>query len=854
MNRLFTSCLMTVAVSIAPGCRFYAAESTEVTNGGSTNGAGLLSTFSNDRIDDSLMRVKLDRAKRVKDHALVRDRTSDDWRFALDVGDGDFGAAIYGLPNQMRFDIGKNDITIHDREISPSFPAMPFDEIRKRLAAGDTAPVWKAAHDSVDKHSSNRNGDSNSPCESWCGRLTMDFLGGKKPSDYREQLDFWSATATSFFKVDGREESIATFASQPAEVMVIRGSSMADVVRCFLSRNSLVDHKDPKRAEYQPKFMLVDGLACLRMTMPSGDWKTPDEYVVMMGCDGGTLAPVEAATPDKAHQYASWQVVRSGKPLTFFLTVVSNRDVSGPRAAPSLAGRDLMEVAKARIQSAVAKGYDALRQEHLQWWRNYWNRSWVLMNETVGETPWYFSLYKAGSARRPGKVPPGYAAPWRGTDRINWGHLCFNYEIIKASMGGMVSNHGEQLEPLIGTLWHTRKMMAARTKASFGMEGLCYPHAFSNRGNICSYKNTVMNVGTSGEATHLVWEYYEFTQDKEFLRNIGYPMLRDVARFFRQYLQEDANQQFCIFPSYFSEFPSFLRDSITDQAMFRATFERAAKAAETLDVDPDQVLAWRDAIQRMRPLVADTNGAWLASSPDNPTKERLQNWPEGCYLRLYPIFPGDLVNRWHGSEELRKQAETTYRLWLNKHPDVWDKSFSYIDAARMGDRAYYPAMLRHTFLNRTEFGNINGSSEEKTFRRINISVDAGTAFPAGVLAEFLLNSQFDEIRLFPAMPLTGHYAFNSLRARGGFLVSSEFRDGKVPYVLVKSLTGNPCTVIQPFDAGTHVVVRDLGTGKPIAETAEAKAEQPVSFKTVNGHVYVVERKDLPLEQVPTVQR
>ena len=102
------------------------------------------------------------------------------------------------------------------------------------------------------------------------------------------------------------------------------------------------------------------------------------------------------------------------------------------------------------------------------------------------------------------------------------------------------------------------------------------------------------------------------------------------------------------------------------------------------------------------------------------------------------------------------------------------------------------------------------------------------------------------------MPLTGHYAFHSLRARGAFLVSSEFRDGKVPYALIKSLAGNPCKVIQPFDAGTDVVVRDLGTGKIVVELPHAALEQGIEFRTDQGHLYVVENKTIPLDKVPVL--
>ena len=104
------------------------------------------------------------------------------------------------------------------------------------------------------------------------------------------------------------------------------------------------------------------------------------------------------------------------------------------------------------------------------------------------------------------------------------------------------------------------------------------------------------------------------------------------------------------------------------------------------------------------------------------------------------------------------------------------------------------------------------------------------------------------------MPLKGHYVFHSLRARGAFLVSSEFRDGKAPYVLVMSLGGRPCRVINPFDEGEEVVVRDLTAKKAVAEFPAAKQEQAIDFKTVADHTYVVERKNLQLEQVPVITK
>ena len=130
-------------------------------------------------------------------------------------------------------------------------------------------------------------------------------------------------------------------------------------------------------------------------------------------------------------------------------------------------------------------------------------------------------------------------------------------------------------------------------------------------------------------------------------------------------------------------------------------------------------------------------------------------------------------------------------------------------------------------------------------------VDAGSAFPSEVVTEFLLQSHGGDIRLFPAAPLTGHYAFHSLRARGAFLVSSEFRDGQVPYALIQSLRGNRCRVVNPFGA-IAIRVRDLDTGRVMLEKNVA-ADAVIEFTPEAAHTVVLERADCPLEQVPVVE-
>ena len=40
----------------------------------------------------------------------------------------------------------------------------------------------------------------------------------------------------------------------------------------------------------------------------------------------------------------------------------------------------------------------------------------------------------------------------------------------------------------------------------------------------------MMNLQTTGESVKFCWDYYDFTGDKEFLREVGYPLIKDAAR------------------------------------------------------------------------------------------------------------------------------------------------------------------------------------------------------------------------------------------------------------------------------------------------------------------------------------
>ncbi len=171
----------------------------------------------------------------------------------------------------------------------------------------------------------------------------------------------------------------------------------------------------------------------------------------------------------------------------------------------------------------------------------------------------------------------------------------------------------------------------------------------------------------------------------------------------------------------------------------------------------------------------------------------------------------------------------------------WDRSFGIIARLRMEDKKYAGRILKLI----PEEYEIGGNLDAPVPFDCDYSVGKGTASTAQVISEMLLQSQGEVLRIFPAWDEeTG----DAVRAGGAFLVSAEMREGKTAYAIIRSLTGNKCSVVNPF--GDNTVVRELETDSEISFYTEGDT---VCFETEAQHEYAVERRQQTLESFPVIQ-
>ena len=821
---------------------------------------GLLPDLPDETMTPGRMRVATTGAKEAEKHVYERRGTVTDFRRAYIIGGGDIGAAVHGTPDNYVYHICKNDLWWDDYDSDPPcYLPGGLRELRRRILEGDPTlkqDVYAAA-----------NRRSNEPIQTSAARLTLHLCSGGIFKNIAERMELHTGLLTQTYGVGnqnglvrGEHFSTVSCVSPAEDVLVITCTS--DPAAGCMGAISLELTKDPmevssikytKTADeikrlrdeidaYYSPVPFVDGRDfgfTMRLRAGNDPEDSPDvHYTVLMRSNIEGIRAYNAGTKVLAEGRAESSCA------VFLLTVVSTFDAD-----------DTTAEAKRRLDRVDAELMTTPIGATAGWFRHQWDRSWIRLPDTSLSRPWYWGVYQAMSARKPGKFAAGYLAPWYQSSYANWGHHILTYEQAKSNLGLLPTNHAELLEPWFRLLTDSRQKLQRFTREFYGLGGTAYPHAISGTGTVTAssvtLNGTEMNLQTTGESVKYCWDYYDFTGDTEFLRDVGYPLLKDAATFYHEYLLTDGNGERYIFPSRSQEYVNtvglaneYMTNSLIDLCMFRFTLSKAVLAARILGVDEKEASEWEADVKAMRKDYAVwPDGTWKTSEDQD---DLTLDYGPPCVTDVAPIAYTGEVDAWHGeTPEITEAARKTVMKYVPDNEIPWDRSFGIIARLRMGDANYAGRMLR---LIPPEF-EIGGNLDAPIAFDCDYCVCKGTAATAEVITEMLLQSQGGVIRLFPAWDgELGDAAFYSLRARGAFLVSAEFRDGSTAYGIVRSLAGNPCGIAAPFQK-EETLVRDLETGEYVDFTSENGV---LSFLTEAGHEYAVERAAAPIESFEVI--
>jgi hypothetical protein len=303
------------------------------------------------------------------------------------------------------------------------------------------------------------------------------------------------------------------------------------------------------------------------------------------------------------------------------------------------------------------------------------------------------------------------------------------------------------------------------------------------------------------ESTINFRDYYRFTRDLDFLRNVAYPFLKEVAgNWDGKLLKVPGNSGAATDYRYkfqlgWDEGGAAVVNPTSGLAFLRALYQFLVEAAAELGADLELQPRWRD--------VVDHLGDYATTEYQGKT---VFDFGEGCHkpegsvypYNTYPFYPA-------ATEGLDSKYRVILINTLATRPSYWMQENAFTQVFAAGASGGYPAPELIEQL-RTRIGK---ELSDNGIVRVPRHSTVENAFSVNNVALLLLQSGGDCVRVFPVWDLNKDARFVDLHAQGAFLVSSEVKTGVVQHVRIKSEKGWPVTIQNPWP-GKRIGVRRNG--------------------------------------------
>lgn len=792
---------------------------------------------------------------------IVLDRLPDNFTESLRLGNGDIGVALYAGPQGVILSVAKNDLLDYrTKEHAHSPEATAFTN------AATPMPTTKPAGSIRFRSTTGRKPFGHVRLNLWDAEVSASSHGTVSPEIRTFVAKNRNLIVTEYQPTDGQAFDIELARNTDTTGVVPTLPEFGANGRDFWVRYPFPLDPDtyPNGFEYVMMGRVLGGQVAgtdridNHVDPPREDAQTEWVTAVAAGFPAGQRRMVQDPAVD-APAAAINGVIRvrmtTDAPVTVLIAVMTTRDHPDP-----------LQAARTELDAARQTGSTALREAHSRRWHDFWKRSFVQLEDRAYlNQQWFLSLYHLASATAPGRVGPGLFGPWTWEDFPPWGNdRHWDYNVQATLWGAYSCNHLELTQAyndeivalLPAALMMVRDYYGGIPGAKFPAVG--WPRNYT--APVSSRQSEFTSPWVNGFVAQPLWWYYQYSQDRAFLRDKGYPVIKACAEFYEHFVEQAPDGRYDMPPTAVWDLAFMIPDAknaIIDLAFAKMLFRTAVAASEVLGVDADRRASWTQVADHLRdypttviegktlePVDHRAGGAIaLYTSRDFPSGEVLVAYEDYPVIEYnlpavtMPVFPGGEIGL-HSTLDQRELALRTvqitpYYLWddLVMLTMAWVRlGYDQLDVFEKHSRSVqlvngcqtYP---RDCWASKWVFTHFLG-------------------WPI-VVNESIVQSYSGVIRIAP-LKLKNTVRFARLRTEGAFLVSGEISGGgRVSYLTITSDAGCVCKLVRPWEGTVRIRL-------PGAEEVLAFSEEQgvLIFPTVAGDTYIVERPDDLMQRQP----